>query len=169
MDAVPRISSALVAELLRIAGKRSDRPGFTDRMEEKCGLLLGRGRDILQLKPATNVAADPFTTFEIDPRALFAAHRAERRGSQLALLGYYHTHPSGDAMPSATDAACAVPDGRLWLIATVAEALLFRAVGGGAIHGRFDQLGYELVVGKQPSDGVGDSHAASGRHDGDDA
>lgn len=168
MDAVPRISSALIAELMRAAGERSGRAEAPDRVDEKCGLLWGHGCDILRAEPATNVAGDPFTTFEIDPRALLAAHRAARSRQGMALLGYYHTHPSGDAMPSVSDAAGAAPDGKFWLIATVGEVLLFRAVAGGALHGRFDRLAFELVVGKQASEGVGDMGVRNGRHDGDD-
>ena len=32
------------------------------------------------------------------------------------MIGHYHSHPSGVAAPSPTDAACAAPDGTLWLI-----------------------------------------------------
>ena len=146
METVPEISSALVARLMRLVSVGA---------EEKCGLLRGRGQRVLRADPAANVASAPATTFEIDPAALIAAHRAERRRGGLELLGYYHTHPSGDAMPSETDAACAAPDGKLWLIAAQGEALLFRAVHSGAIHGRFDPLEFDLVVGKRAPERVG--------------
>ena len=32
------------------------------------------------------------------------------------MLGYYHSHPTGDARPSATDQAQAAGDGRVWAI-----------------------------------------------------
>lgn len=82
---------------------------------EACGLLLGAGDVVARFTLCANVADTPETRFEIDPAALFAALRVERAGGE-ALLGYWHSHPSGDATPSATDAAMATPDGKLWVI-----------------------------------------------------
>ena len=55
--------------------------------------------------------------FEIDPAALLHWHRAVR-GERLAVVGHYHSHPNGLARPSATDAARAVEDGQLWVVAS---------------------------------------------------
>lgn len=82
---------------------------------EACGLLLGQGGKVAQIRPCANVAPDPARHFEIDPAALIAAFRAERAGGEQ-VLGYYHSHPTGDAMPSRTDAAMAARDGRIWAI-----------------------------------------------------
>ena len=82
---------------------------------EACGLLFGSGEEITAFQTAENVAETPDRRFEIDPAALIAALRAERMGGPR-LAGYWHSHPSGDATPSATDAAMAAPDGRIWLI-----------------------------------------------------
>lgn len=109
---------------------------------EACGLLLGTGA-IVRATEAGNVAAEPSRTFEIDPAALFAALRAERLGGDR-LIGYWHSHPSGDASPSATDAAMAASDGRIWIIAAGSEVTAWKAVEHGAIHGRFDRV--DLVV-----------------------
>lgn len=89
-------------------------------------MLLGRrdtggATQISAVVPAANVAADPARHFEIDPAALIAAHRAERGGG-LALVGYYHSHPTGSVSPSPTDAAMASGDGRVWAI-----------IGGGQV------------------------------------
>ena len=84
---------------------------------ECCGLLLGRGERIDQALPATNIAPDPLRHFEIDPVALIAAHRAARSGAGPQVLGYYHSHPTGSAEPSATDRAMTSGDGRVWAIA----------------------------------------------------
>lgn len=110
---------------------------------EACGLLFGTAHAITAMQATENRAEDPERRFEIDPAALFAALRAERAGGP-ELVGYWHSHPSGDATPSATDAAMAAPDGRLWLIVAGKEAALWRAVEAGALHGRFDAV--ELVV-----------------------
>lgn len=86
-----------------------------DPAREVCGLLLGAPGRVEDARPTANVAPEPACHFEIDPAALFAAIRAERGGGP-ALIGYYHSHPSGVAEPSARDAADAAGDGKLWLI-----------------------------------------------------
>ncbi|MEP9400868.1 Mov34/MPN/PAD-1 family protein [Sphingomonas silueang] len=132
----PLFSSDLLLALLRAAA---------DSRIELCGLLRGEGRRIVAADPAANVAADPARTFEIDPAALFAAHRDARRPGGAAVVGCYHSHPSGDPMPSATDAAQAAPDGMLWLILGHAQARLWRAVAAGAVHGRFDPVRFGIA------------------------
>jgi proteasome lid subunit RPN8/RPN11 len=82
--------------------------------QEICGLLLGDAHRIDAIVPAANVAADPACWFEIDPAILFAALRAERAGGPR-VIGHYHSHPNGSAVPSPRDAAAAEP-GKLWLI-----------------------------------------------------
>jgi proteasome lid subunit RPN8/RPN11 len=47
------------------------------------------------------------------------------------VLGYYHSHPSGQAEPSATDCACASEDGRIWAIIANLEVTLWRDEPGG--------------------------------------
>ena len=82
---------------------------------EACGLLLGEGGCITEARAASNVHPAPATHFEIDPQALIDAHRAARAGGS-AVVGYYHSHPSGPPVPSATDRASASGDGRVWAI-----------------------------------------------------
>lgn len=106
---------------------------------EACGLLFGAGDAITGWQSAQNVAEDPARHFEIDPRVLFAALRAERAGGPR-IVGYWHSHPSGDATPSVTDAAMAAADGRLWLIAGGGAVTAWRAVEAGRVHGRFDPI-----------------------------
>jgi len=107
------------------------------RDREICGLLFGSVDRVDRAEPVGNVAENPADTFEIDPRALFAALRAERAGGDK-LIGHYHSHPNGSAEPSPRDLAAAEP-GKLWLI-----------LGGGAArawimeNGRFREL--QLVV-----------------------
>lgn len=103
---------------------------------EVCGLLLGEAGRIEAIAPAANVASDPARHFELDPAALIAAHRAARAGG-AQIIGHYHSHPSGVAVPSATDAACAAPDGSLWLIVAGGDARLWVAQGDGAGGVRF--------------------------------
>ena len=84
------------------------------REKECCGLLLGSGT-VDEARPATNVAKDPRRRFEIDPQALVDAYRAAREGGP-AVIGFYHSHPTGQAAPSATDRAMAAGDGKVWAI-----------------------------------------------------
>ena len=58
-------------------------------------------------------------------------------------MGYWHSHPSGDAMPSVTDAAMAAPDGKLWLIVGGDTVTAWRAVEQGVLHGRFEPVAIE--------------------------
>lgn len=111
----------------------------SDPARERCGLLLGRDDRVLDVRPAANVHAQPERHFELDPAVLIAAYRAERTGG-LAVLGHYHSHPTGAATPSLADAAAAAPDGRLWLIVTSERVGLWRSVAAGALYGRFDPV-----------------------------
>jgi len=125
------ITSDLVGQILRDAAATPQ--------AEVCGLLFGTATAITAIQPCRNVAADPACWFEIDPAALIAAHRAARGGGP-ALVGHYHSHPSGVVRPSPRDAASAPPDGALWLIAAGGELRGWRAVAAGAIEGRFDPV-----------------------------
>ncbi len=110
---------------------------------EACGLLLGKGNAIEGASVAANVAATPATRFEIDPAHLLVAHRSARGGG-AAILGYWHSHPSGLAEPSATDAAMADPDGRIWAIVADGALACFRAVANGEVHGRFTACAWSI-------------------------
>lgn len=82
---------------------------------EACGLLFGDESRIAGWLEARNLAERPDIEFEIDPAALFAALRAERAGGPR-LIGYWHSHPSGDVEPSQRDAEMADIDGKIWII-----------------------------------------------------
>lgn len=106
---------------------------------EVCGLLFGAADAITAYVATSNVAADPRASFEIDPAALLAAHRAQRGGG-APIIGCYHSHPSGAPDPSARDAADAAPNAWLWLIVGAGRARLWRAGPTGERHGRFDPV-----------------------------
>lgn len=97
---------------------------------EVCGLLTGASDRVDAAWRTENVAADPSRRFEMDPKSLIAALRAERNGGP-AVAGYYHSHPDGVAEPSAADLAQAAPDGRLWIIVTADTLGCWRATAGG--------------------------------------
>ena len=105
---------------------------------EICGLLFGTADRIAAARPAANVAPDAARTFEIDPVALIAAHRAQRLGGPR-LIGCYHSHPGGSPEPSARDREAAEP-GALWLILGSGVARAWRATSDG-----FQPLSIEIV------------------------
>lgn len=87
---------------------------------EACGLLLGRvdGRRfvVVEAPPARNAeTADPERRFVLHPADLIGGE-ARAREAGLELLGAWHSHPRGDAAPSARDEREAQP-GWLTLIA----------------------------------------------------
>ncbi len=128
-----KVTSGAIATVLEEAARAAP--------AEACGLLLGQGGIIAEARPAANIAADPLRHFEIDPAALFAAHRAERVGG-AQLLGYYHSHPNGHPLPSATDCDHASGDNRIWAIAA-GGAVTFWRDGKST----FEALSYDLVEG----------------------
>ena len=107
--------------------------------KECCGLLLGQGDTITHAHPTRNVHPDPARHFEIDPRALIEAYKAERDGGPQ-VIGYYHSHPTGDPKPSATDRAQAAHDGKVWAIVAGGKIAFFRDG-----EERFEALSYAVL------------------------
>jgi proteasome lid subunit RPN8/RPN11 len=89
---------------------------------ECCGLVEGvwRGNEAraLALHPSPNLAPDP-DRFEIAPTVQFQALKIARAAGH-AVIGCYHSHPNGEVLPSARDAAGAGEENFLWLIAALA-------------------------------------------------
>ena len=108
---------------------------------EACGLLLGSAERIETAVLTRNIHPTPRTHFEIDPAALIAAHKAARAGVAV-IAGYWHSHPTGHAVPSATDQASASGDGHIWAIVAGADVAFWRDTPG-----RFEALPYRLVAG----------------------
>ena len=93
--------------------------------EEACGILVGR-RDgervrVRQALPCANYAPteERRRRFEIEPRAVLNVQRA-LRGTQQAIVGFYHSHPGTPPEPSRTDMLYLRhwPE-TVWLIASV--------------------------------------------------
>jgi proteasome lid subunit RPN8/RPN11 len=87
---------------------------------ECCGLIEGAhapdGWRALAIHEAKNIADDPRRRFLIDPQAQFDLMR-RLRGADTRIIGCFHSHPDGEAQPSATDRAEAYETGFLYLIA----------------------------------------------------
>lgn len=132
MSIFPRSFASDVAMELTISSLHLDemiRAASASPKAEICGLLLGQGAVVEAILSCTNIAADPRDSFEIDPVALIATHRAARAGGP-ALIGHYHSHPGGTATPSARDAAAAEP-GSYWIIIAEEELGCWLAAAGG--------------------------------------
>ena len=127
-----QVSSDVVERLLAEAGSAHPR--------ECCGILLGQGERIEAAVPADNVHPAPETHFEIDPAALIAAHRRAREGGPQ-VAGYYHSHPGGAAVPSATDRAMAAGDGAVWAIVAAPSLRLWLSAASG-----FEALPYRILA-----------------------
>lgn len=79
--------------------------------EEACGIVLGRGGVVRDIVSMTNQARRPEDHFVLDPLEYMHAERdAGQRG--LEVIGVWHSHPDGEAVPSETDRRAAWPE---WL------------------------------------------------------
>ena len=80
-----------------IAHARKDAP------REACGLIAGRnGERAREIIPLANSADDPVHQYHMDDVALVKAFvSVEARG--LEVVGFYHSHPEGEPIPSRTD------------------------------------------------------------------
>jgi proteasome lid subunit RPN8/RPN11 len=85
------------------------------RPEECCGLLIGRGAEVLEAIPVPNIAETKTTRFELDPAEYIRARR-EARARGRDVIGFYHSHPHTRAEPSATDLAEALYPEHVYLI-----------------------------------------------------
>lgn len=100
VDASLRIAAKLLAALVGAARQAAPR--------EACGLLVGRGDEVVRVVPATNVDPSP-ARYTVAPEDHFAALRAARRDG-LDVIGAWHSHPAGTPEPSASDTAEATAD-----------------------------------------------------------
>lgn len=73
-----------------------------DAPREACGLLAGERNVVKRVITLPNAAPDPETHYLIDPAAYIKA-MAELDAQGLSLVGFYHSHPKGDPIPSPTD------------------------------------------------------------------
>lgn len=113
--------------------------------EECCGVLLGRkGRprsQVIEVAPAENAAPveERRRRFHIDPVWLASVQR-RARGEGLEIVGYYHSHPEGEAHPSEHDASCAVAEVSTVIIGLgVGEGERVRCWRWSAHRGRFEE------------------------------
>jgi proteasome lid subunit RPN8/RPN11 len=106
---------------------------------EACGLIVGKQNEsgnllVSKVIPSPNILANKRADrFEVDPQVRIDTERRVR-GTDIALIGHYHTHPDHPAAPSETDQAMAFEPNLVWLITSVtdgkaADTRAFRLTG----------------------------------------
>ncbi len=81
---------------------------------EGCGVLIGAavegGKRVHRLLPVENASplAEQYHRYVISPPVMIAAER-KARAAGLAVIGFYHSHPEGQARPSDFDREHAWP------------------------------------------------------------
>ena len=82
-----------------------------ERPRECCGLLVGARSRVIVAVPMRNLARGR-TRYRVDPAAHIALQRLLRViAPEASIVGVYHSHPHGPAVPSETDVAEALyPD-----------------------------------------------------------
>ncbi len=96
--------------------------------DECCGLLAFEEGALCFAYPLTNADPSP-VSFTVDPDEHYGAlQHAERQGWEIA--GVFHSHPAGDPVPSATDAAMAWDPDWIHLIVAGDEINAFRIRDG---------------------------------------
>jgi len=88
---------------------------------ECCGLLAGEGEThitVSDVVPTANIAENPRRTFAIDPQAQFDVLRAVRAAGRR-VVGHYHSHPDGNAVPSSRDLDKAYDPEAIWVVVAV--------------------------------------------------
>ena len=107
--------------------EKVDREALAAFPSECCGLLLGRVEDeetvrIGWVEPCVNQAPDQGCRFTISPDALASAYRwARDRGEKV--LGTYHSHPRGAAVPSELDRESAWPEASYLIVGVNEEGV----------------------------------------------
>ncbi len=97
-----------------------------ERPRECCGLLIGVDGVVIDAVATANAAAEPLRQYEIPPREhirLLQRCRAltVETGRRHDVVGAYHSHPHGAAVPSPTDLAQAFTE-FLYVITGPADA-----------------------------------------------
>jgi proteasome lid subunit RPN8/RPN11 len=80
--------------------------------DEVCGILVGQRTPLIVIDsvvPAQNVHSTPRSHFLVDAATLLQTD-AQARVLGREIIGFFHSHPTGDALPSLDDRRDAWPD-----------------------------------------------------------
>ncbi len=70
--------------------------------QEACGLLVGIGEEVREVIALPNIARNPEHHYRMDDRAYGnAIFQVQKR--VLSVIGFYHSHPNSDPIPSQED------------------------------------------------------------------
>ncbi|OUR79519.1 hypothetical protein A9Q83_03710 [Alphaproteobacteria bacterium 46_93_T64] len=91
--------------------------------EEACALLVGtrdvdKDHKVSRVVFADNIADNKNKFFEVDPSSRISLER-ELRNNKDEIIGVFHSHPDGKAMPSASDERMIVEKHFIWVIAAI--------------------------------------------------
>lgn len=91
-------------EIARRAKKEKKKGGY-----ESVGFLVGHTDTIVGLVPLNNHASNPTEAFFVEP---WEQYRAERKieADGYTIMGVYHSHVNGEALPSQSDHKWARPN-----------------------------------------------------------
>ncbi len=93
--------------------------------EEACALLIGRRNavshcNVTRIEISENISDRPEIWFEIDPGLRIGLER-ELRDKTEEIVGVFHSHPSGPARPSTTDADMVIERHLFWVIGDLSD------------------------------------------------
>ena len=92
---------------------------------EICGALIGDGHFVTAAVPLANHSGHTHDSFYIPAEEVLRLERAADLEG-LMLMGFYHSHPNGDAEPSATDVHEAVPGYVYWIVSGSGDVRAWR-------------------------------------------
>jgi proteasome lid subunit RPN8/RPN11 len=126
-----RLTPEAADEILRAAREAAP--------EECCGIVLADvsepslGREVL-VSPNAAPAGARASSYALVAAVHLRAAREESAGGRL-ILGYFHSHPGGEALPSRVDAELACP-GVTYLVVSVSRPARMRAyrLGEGGLE-----------------------------------
>jgi proteasome lid subunit RPN8/RPN11 len=73
-----------------------------DAPRETCGLLAGLGERVQEIVPLPNSAVDPLHHYRLNDQA-YSTALFRLQAKNLTVVGFYHSHPKGDPIPSVED------------------------------------------------------------------
>jgi proteasome lid subunit RPN8/RPN11 len=69
---------------------------------EVCGLLAGMGERVVEIVALPNTAGEPLHHYRMDDAA-YSRAMFQLQKRQLTVIGFYHSHPSSEPIPSSKD------------------------------------------------------------------
>lgn len=105
---------------------------------EICGALLGDSGRVNSVVDVANMSTNPARNFLIPASDVLRLERAAEANGQT-LLGFYHSHPAGSAVPSAFDLEHALPGYIYLIIAASGRARTWRLRADRSV---FDEIEY---------------------------